>query len=462
MTGTYEYIVVGSGAGGGVVAYNLAQTGADCLMIEAGKYYTKETFPRNEADASAQLYWGGGLEFSNDARMAFLRGKVIGGSTIVNQALVDRFDELAFNDWRSESGVDFFTLEAMNPYYDRIEEFLAVHVFEEQERNRNAELFVKGCNTLGYGWHFLHRAQSDCAFERNNDCIVCLGGCHRDSKQSTLITYIRQAEKLGLKIQADTMVERIESFGKGYKLYAISQGQQKEFVCDKLILAGGTFGTNHMLLRSGFGEQLPALGKYFCTHPQFMYFGIYDEAINAHKGMFQTVASKDDRFRQRGFKLENVFAGPVSTALLFNGFGSDHAEFMRNYTRITCAEVAVRDENIGELAVDKKDKLIIRKPLTDQDRARMKDGVSVLKEILAASGAKKVVESPHFFGLHMMGGCRMGIDPRRSVVNPEFQVHGYDNLYISDASLFPNAPGINPSLTIFALAQRLSDQLVGR
>ena len=127
-----------------------------------------------------------------------------------------------------------------------------------------------------------------------------------------------------------------------------------------------------------------------------MYFGVYDEEINAHKGMFQTVASKDDRFRQRGFKLENVFAGPVSTALLFNGYGPDHAEFMRNYTRITCAEVAVRDENAGELVIDKKGKLIVKKPLTDQDRSRMQDGVGVLKEILAASGAKRVIESPHF------------------------------------------------------------------
>ena len=388
MTIKHEYIVVGSGAGGGVVAFNLAQAGADCLLIEAGKYHTKETFPRNEADASAQLYWGGGLEFSADARMAFLRGKVMGGSTIVNQALVDRFDEVALDDWRSETGVDFFTLEAMNPYYDQIEEFLAVHVFEEKERNRNAQLFVKGCDSLGYGWHFLHRAQSDCAFEKENDCIVCLSGCHRDSKQSTLITYIRQADTLGLKIQAETMVEYIESFGNGYRLYATSQGAQGIFECEKLILAGGTFGTNQMLLRSGFGNQLPALGKYFSTHPQFMYFGIYDEEINAHKGMFQTVASKDDRFRQRGFKLENVFAGPVSTALLFNGFGADHAEFMRNYTRITCAEVAVRDENAGELVVDKKGKLIVKKPLTDQDRSRMQDGVGVLKEILGSQWGK--------------------------------------------------------------------------
>jgi choline dehydrogenase-like flavoprotein len=73
-----------------------------------------------------------------------------------------------------------------------------------------------------------------------------------------------------------------------------------------------------------------------------------------------------------------------------------------------------------------------------------------------------VVESPHFFGLHLMGGCRMGTDSKHSVVNPEFEVHGYKNLYIGDASLFPNAPGINPSLTIFALAERLSDQLLGR
>ena len=176
----YDTIIIGSGTAGGVLAFNLAQAGVPCLLIEAGRRYSKETFPRNEADASAQLYWGGGMEFSADARMAFLRGKVVGGGSIVNQALMDRFDDVALDDWRSESGVEYFTLQVMENSYDKAEEMIALHTFQPEERTRNAQLFVKGCDALGYHWHYLRRAQSDCAPERGNDCIGCLGGCHRE------------------------------------------------------------------------------------------------------------------------------------------------------------------------------------------------------------------------------------------------------------------------------------------
>ena len=458
MTKIYDYIVVGSGTGGGIVAYNLTKAGADVLLLEAGEYLEKETFPKNEAIGSAQLYWGGGLEFSHDARMAFLRGKVVGGSSIVNQALMDRFDEVAFDDWKADSGVDFFSLEAMEPYYDKAEEKIALHTFVPAERNRNAQLFVKGCDALGYNWHYLRRAQSDCAFEKGNDCIGCLSGCHRDAKQSTMVVYVREGQKLGLTVQAQTEVDSVQP-GDTVKVFATSKGQKVTFEAKNLILSGGAFGTTKIMYRSGFKSQLPALGKYFSTHPQFMFFGVYDEEVNAHKGMFQSVASKDPKFRARGFKLENVYAGPVSTAMLFHASGREHQEIMRKYRYMTCAEVAVRDENAGEIAVDKKGHLIIKKNLTDQDKFRMKDGTSVLKEILAASGAKRVIESPYYFGLHLMGGCRMGVDDKTSVVGPDYRVHGQKNIFVCDSSLNPNAPGINPGLTIMAQAHRLSEKL---
>jgi choline dehydrogenase-like flavoprotein len=187
---------------------------------------------------------------------------------------------------------------------------------------------------------------------------------------------------------------------------------------------------------------------------------LYDELINAHKGMFQSVASKDPRFRSRGFKLENVFAGPASVAMLYSGFGPDHLDFMQHYNRMTCAEVAIRDENAGEIAVDKKGKIVIKKELTEQDKHRKQDGETVLKEILSATGAKRVIDSPMYFGLHLMGGARIGQDPVTSAVDPDFRLKGLRNIYVCDSSIFPNAPGINPALTIMALAHKLSQQLI--
>lgn len=89
----------------------------------------------------------------------------------------------------------------------------------------------------------------------------------------------------------------------------------------------------------------------------------------------------------------------------------------------------------------------------------MKEGTDKLKEILEASGAKYVIDSPYYFGLHLMGGCRMGTDPKNSVVGPDYRVHGHKNVFVCDSSLYPNAPGINPGLTIMALSHRLSEEL---
>lgn len=458
----YDYIIVGSGPGGGVVAYNLTKAGASCLMIEAGKQYSKDTFPKNEADASAQLYWGGGMEFSHDAKMVFLRGKSVGGSSIVNQALLDPFDEVALYDWRSESGVEYFNPGAMEKHYVDVEEHLALHTFSTEERTNNAKLFVKGMEKLGHKWHFLRRAQDDCANEKGNDCILCLGGCHRDSKQSSLVAFIQKAlADHGLEIADQTMAEKIEKQGNEIIVHTTSKGEKKSYRAKRLILAGGSFGTTQLLLRSGFGEKLPAVGKYFTTHPQFMFFALFDQEVNAHKGYFQSVASKDDDFRRRGFKLENVFAGPATTALLFNSSGTTHQKIMQQYRHLVCAEVAVRDENSGVMRIDRNGNLKVEKSLTDQDKRRMNDGTDVLRNVLAASGAREVIDTPLYFGLHLMGGARMGVDPNTSVTDPEFHVHGHDNIYVTDSSLFPNAPGINPAMTVMALAMRLSDQLVG-
>lgn len=457
----YDFIIIGSGASGGILASNLHQSGAKVLLIEAGKFYRKNTFPDNEMEFSAQLFWGGGIEFDTLAKTFFLRAKVVGGTTIVNQALADRFDDIAWNDWHSISGVDFFNTEKMSPWYDKTEARLALHTFEANERNNNAQKYVAACDKLGFGWKKLRRAQSDCATEKGNDCIGCLGGCFRDSKQSSLVTTIQPAEQKGLEIRSEFEVVRIEHASDKVTIHGIEKGSKVSLSTRHLCLAAGCFGTTKLLLNSGFKAKLPALGKRFAQHPQFMYFGVFDEIIDAHLGAFQTVASYDPNFRKAGFKLENVYAQPISVAMLFNRFGNSLQEMMRYYRKMTCIEVAVRDEAAGgELFTDKKGKLHIKKQLTDQDRSRRQAGVEALRQIFAAQGAKQIIESPFYFGLHLMGGCVIGTDSKNSVVAPDFRLHGFRNISISDSSIFPDAPGINPALTITTLSNMHSQMLV--
>jgi choline dehydrogenase-like flavoprotein len=128
---------------------------------------------------------------------------------------------------------------------------------------------------------------------------------------------------------------------------------------------------------------------------------------------------------------------------------------------MSCVEVAVRDEPSGEISTNKKGRLVVKKSFTGQDAQRRDDGLQAIDNVFHAAGAREVIRSPYHFGLHLMGGCVMGSDPDESVVNEDFQVHGHPNLYVADSSIFPEAPGINPSLTIMALSDRLSKQLAG-
>ena len=455
-----DFIIAGSGSSGGILAKNLHESGSSVLLLEAGKYFKKDTFPKTEAAYSSQLFWGGGLEFDEKARTAFLRAKCVGGTTIVNQCLMNRFDDIALDDWKNRSGVDYLSVAGLEPHYEKVESIMQLHYFERKEFNRNAELFTSGCDKNGYKWKFLRRGQSDCKTLEGNDCIGCLGGCHRDSKQSTLVTAIQNTEQKGLKVVSEFEVKTIEHHKDHVVVRGLQNKETRELKARRLILAGGSFGTTKILLNSGIKDKLPALGKGFCQHPQYMAFGLFDDPVDSHKGAFQTVASDDMNFRKNGYKLENVYAPPISVGMLINTFGPAHQRIMLNYRNMACIEVAIRDEpEGGEMKVDKKGNLIVTKNPTDQDKARVEKGIETLVSVFAAAGAKEVVRSPFSFGLHLMGGCIIGVDPQKSVVNPNFQVHGHENIYIADSSIFPSAPGINPSLTIMALSQKLSEEL---
>ncbi len=458
-TPVYDFIIIGTGASGSVLAHFLQQAGASVCLLEAGRNFKPAQFPANELHANASLMWHGGMECSTDANTVFLRGKVVGGGTIVNSALLDRFDDIALDDFRSQSGIDFYNREEMDKHYQAIEEHLSLAYIPESDWNQNARLYQKGFDTLGLKVAPLRRGQAHCD-NKNNDCLVCVGGCRRQSKQSMAVTFLPKAMALGAELITGFHVQQIIHGRTQVAIYGVQNNRQQVLYSRKCILAAGSLGTTELLQKSGFQDQLPALGHNFHCHPQIMSFALMDHIVDAHKGAFQALKSDDPRFRKQGFKLENVFTPPAGAAMLKAGFGPEHQQLMAQYRNLAGIEVCVRDEVPGQLRLNNHGRLLLDKPFADIDRQKAQAGLEQVHGIFAAVGARRVMDAPFLLALHLMGGCTIGQNPNHSVVNERFQVHGLPNLAIADGSIYPLAPGINPSLTIMAQSHKASQLLI--
>jgi choline dehydrogenase-like flavoprotein len=459
----HDFVIIGSGVSGGRIADELSAGGAQCLLLEAGKAYDRRNFPPNEYRSSTALFWGGGIEVSKDARFGFLRGKCLGGTSVVNQADLDRFDDVAWNAWRDQTGIEFFCSSEMAPYYDYLDREVAQGPIPVEHYNRNAKLFCEAFDRCGYHWQPLIRSQDQCRHDQGSDCIVCLGGCPRDAKQSTLVRCIPRARSRGMGVEVEFEVDFLDDKGDHVRVCGHQRGIQREVVARRVVLAAGTFGNTRILWQSPtLAKDLPALGSAFCCHPQFMTFGVHRDPVDAHKGPLQSVQAHDDSLRRQGVKLENVFAGPIASAMLLPGVGVDHARLMKKYRHLTCIEYATMDDPIGTITVTRSGKVVGDKPLSSADRAKLRRGKEVTTELHHSAGAVDVLHCDQGFGLHLMGGCPMGQDGETSVVNPDFQVHDHPNIWAADSSIFPRSPGLNPSYSIMALSVRASRLMLGQ
>lgn len=261
---SFDFIIIGAGISGPFIAHELCKAGSNCLMLEAGKHYTRHTYPHNELDGTSQMYWSGGLELSTDAKLVFLRPKVVGGGSIVNQALVDRFDTDAFNSWKAASGVSFFNNTDMDPWYTKAESEISIQEIPPDARNENARIFQEGFEKLGYQLAPLHRAQKDCRYGDGNCCIECLNGCRIGSKQSTPETVLKKALEHGLQLESEKEAVKIVEIDGGIQVQCRDrQGRQVAYQGRGLILAGGAIGNSRLLLNSGYNRELPHIGHDF-------------------------------------------------------------------------------------------------------------------------------------------------------------------------------------------------------
>jgi choline dehydrogenase-like flavoprotein len=356
--------------------------------------------------------------------------------------------------------------------------------------NWHAQLLARGAQALGAHPFAPPVAINSTPYDGRPACIYCgwcASGCPTGAKATALDTHLAKAEKLGARVVSEAFVHRITYDTANGRVtgvrYLDAAGHEHELHARLVVLAAHAIETPRLLLLSanatfpnGLANASSTVGKGLMSHPTWQVFGTFDEPVNAFKGMqmghvmVQDYLAPDPRRGSaRGFILVSYMMTPVTYANLSGSFfGAELKDFLYDYAHTAAwwahAEGLPCDDNTVTLDPEIKDArglpvARLTYEWTANDRALVAAARDTAVAMMHASGARKVRVGLHY-GAHAMGTCRMGNDPRISVVNSFGQAHDIRNLFICDTSVFVTSAGVNPTLTAMALASRSADYVV--
>jgi len=481
MTEHYEVVVVGSGAGGGVVAGELAQRGRDVLLLEAGPHKTAADFMRWEARANHEMWWP--PAFAEPARpdeppLIMFRGRCVGGTTSINTKVALRPPQQDYDKWHVAAGLtgeggEPFGEADLLPHIERVEQRLGVRLRTDWQ---------KCVQTVAPGFQAFGAELEPVVSYTDANCMrcgSCLQGCPTNAGKSTLNTYIHPpwAEgRLELRADCDVRTVTIEDQGDGPAATGVEylgpDGERRSVAADVVVVAAGALATPGLLIRSGVREVANGsassglIGRHVGFHPARLVEGLFDEIQDAHMVYPITAhCMKFQRDEDGGFVVEaSTVQDPIgfATALCDEQdralWGQPLVDAMRQYRYFTGLLTMVNDENNGTAWVDETGADRFSVDFNDRERERNRRSLQFARQVLEAAGAKRVFHTG-VLSTHVQGGCRMGSDPARSVVNAHGESHDVRRLFIGDSSVMPRTLSVNPSLTIMALASRLAEYL---
>ncbi len=465
MNEAHDVVVVGSGAGGGVVAGELARRGRDVLLLECGPHLRAPDFTRFEAKAAHDLFWP--LRFApleGGELVTFLAGRCVGGTTTINTKVAFRAHEHDVAKWHpatslTSDGEQPFAVADLEPYYDRVEAVLGVR--ERADWGKSVHTVEPGFRALGADIEPVHSyTDANCT-----SCGSCIQGCPTNAGKSTMNTYIADALARGvLDLRANGNVERVliegsEASGVEY----VHGGERHTVRAGAVVVAAGALNTPQLLLRSGVAN--PALGRHLGLHPVRLVYGLFGEPQDAH--MVYPITAHCVKYQHDedgGFVIEaTTIQDPISFATTIgdeNGpfWGERLVEAMRGFRNWIGLLAMANDDNNSTVAIgeDGMEQLGVR--FEAAERERIDSGLRFSRQVLEAAGARQVCWTG-LVSTHVQGSCRMGDDPARSVVDRNGESHDVKRLFVGDASLVPRTLSVNPSLTIMALATRLAEHL---
>jgi choline dehydrogenase-like flavoprotein len=455
-----DVCVVGTGAGGGVVAKELAEGGLSVVMLEDGELLRQSEFTARPRNLTPRLYRDGGQTVTlGTPPIVIPLGKAVGGTTILNSATCFRTPRALLDRWGLWSAAE------LEPYFRRVERLLGVAQVPRAVAGRNAHLMEAGARALGWSGEYLHRAARGCVGSG-----VCAFGCPSGGKQHTGNTYVPRAWDAGATTVTGARVTRVEP-GRG-AVARTSGGARLRVDAGLVVVAAGTIGTPVLLRRSGVDH--PGLGRNLSLHPATGVWAEVDEDVDMSAGVPQAYAI--DQFAAEGIMLEGWTGPPDVLALSLPAGGPEHRRLVTGWRRLAQAGLMIRDDSRGRVhAVGHRP--LIRYDLVRSDAARATRAIALAAELELAAGARAVhvpirgaapVTTPAqaralrasagqlaLTAFHPLGTAAAG-----TVVDRDLRLA--DGLLVADGSVVPSALGVNPQLTIMALATRAAFRILGR
>jgi choline dehydrogenase-like flavoprotein len=493
-----DAVVIGSGAGGGVVAGELAMAGKSVIVLEKGGYNNEADFTLQEAEAMPELYLKRGALTSKDLGVIVLAGSTLGGGTVVNWMTSFRTPPDILEEWAQVSDLKDFTASALQDSFAAVEKRINVNL-ENSAHNRQNQLLVDGCSALGYHSEVIRRNAINC----EQRCGTCGFGCRYGAKQSTMKTYLQDAFDHGARIivrcSADkVLVENGQAVGVRARVTDAETGKTYSVTIHArtVIVAAGALNSPAILLRSGLENK--HIGQHLKLHPTTTIAGTYPEKVYSWKGIMQSAYSDEFAHLEGnyGYKLEVPPAHPGLLGLATPWYSArEYREQMLLAPYVATFIVLTRDKGEGSISVDRYGEPVINYEVCVYDRNHLLHGLRQAARAHFAAGAAGVLslhnkrtrlDKPEdgtiseqqfrefdrklerhgmgvnrvmMFTAHQMGTCRMGADPNKSVTDANGQVHGIKGLFVCDGSLFPAASGVNPMLSIMGLAHKASQYI---
>jgi choline dehydrogenase-like flavoprotein len=475
-----DICIIGSGAAGCVLAYELAKSGKSIVILEKGRHYSIEWVKKmqNDEHELLRLWKNRGIFVSRNYSVNIAQGQCVGGSTMINYGICFKIPDAVFKNWQNDYNVSI-SEDDLEAAYKQVGDMINIRKIDPIDAGKSHVKLKEGCDKLGYSSDWMSK------------CYLPDKG-----KQSAYVAYLQKANFDKIELYANCTAKNIlikdntaVGVSAAFRDNKSPEPQEFKIHAGIVILAAGPIASSELLLQNNLSNSNGQVGKYLSVHPSSSILAEFDEELQGDEGYPMAYYCDEFSIRknpERGFVIESVFVPPSQYAIITPSYGSKNRKlYLDNYNHAAMAGVLVHDDPIGTVSLNWQKDAVVDYELSKVDQKKMTEGLKKAACIYLEAGAKRVITG-HIVetiitkkedvklidqrgagmgallmaSAHPQGGNCMGDDKSKSVVNSHCQSHEIKNLYVCDASVFPTAVGVNPQYTVMAIATITANYII--